>query len=179
MFATEKEMQKSFEEHLRSIFHDNEAIIASQVEGLFGVPDVVLLEPPSGRTAHIIAMELKLSSWKKALTQAFRYKSFAWEAYVVLDASRSNSAINNIAEFREKNIGLATYSVERSFVVHCRPRIERPYCIHLTEKLVALFDQEVAVSNIKRKRPSRIDGFGKVFTESIAKQISKYPSISN
>ncbi len=169
MFNTEKDMQASFEAHLRSKFREDEAIIASQVNGLFGVPDVVLLEPPQGRTGHIVAMELKLSAWKRALVQAFRYRSFAWESYVVLDAGRANVAVSKLDEFRKRNIGLATYSCRCEFVIHCRPSIKRPYSPQLSEKMVTFFHKDTTGKCRCEKKPSRVRGLGKTFYEALGK----------
>ena len=167
-------MQVSFESHLRSTFNKDEVIIASQVDGLFGVPDVVLIEHPQGGTGHIVAMELKLSSWRRrALVQAFRYRSFAWESYVVLDASRApHAAISQLDEFRKRNIGLATYSCCCEFVIYCRPRIQQPYSANISEKVASLFHQDAIDGHLNKKRPSRIDGLGKVFSETLGKRVA-------
>jgi hypothetical protein len=171
MFNSEKDMQISFEAHLRTKFESDEAIIASQVDGLFGIPDVVLLEPPHGQTGHVVAMELKLSAWKKALVQAFRYRSFAWESYVVLDACRANVARSKLDEFRKRNIGLATYSSCCEFVVHCRPSIRRPYSPQLSEKIVSLFHKDSVDRCSEKQRPSRASGLGKAFLETTGKRM--------
>lgn len=48
-------------------------------KGLFGIPDLLLF---NGR---IIAIEFKLKNWKQAIKQAYRYKSFSEQVYVLLD----------------------------------------------------------------------------------------------
>lgn len=72
----------------------------------------------------IIAVEAKLRDWKKAIWQASRYKTFANESWVLLDEKHSNPAINNIAEFKKFNIGLATFSTNGYYDVHFSPRKE-------------------------------------------------------
>jgi hypothetical protein len=57
-------------------------------------------------TDLVVSVEAKLRDWKKALTQAQRYKRFSDLAFVLLDGAQSASAIKNIEEFRGKNIGL-------------------------------------------------------------------------
>ncbi|PHR95024.1 MAG: hypothetical protein COA68_17720 [Oceanobacter sp.] len=72
----------------------------------------------------IIAVEAKLRDWKKAVWQASRYKIFSNESWVVLDKKHSNSAINNLDEFKKFNIGLATFSPKGCYQVHFTPERE-------------------------------------------------------
>ena len=54
----------------------------------------------------IIAIEVKLSNWKRALIQAFKYTIFANQSYVAMDADYVHRAGANIDEFQKYNIGL-------------------------------------------------------------------------
>lgn len=57
---------------------------------------------------EIVAIEAKLSDWRRALGQAYRHLDFAQRSFVLLDATRSASAIQNIVQFKRLNVGLIT-----------------------------------------------------------------------
>lgn len=77
-----------------------------------GVPDFVLYHCVSGSIHYVIAIEFKLSNWRRALLQAFRYRNFANESYVILDRAHAARAIDTVKEFREANIGLITINTD-------------------------------------------------------------------
>lgn len=74
----------------------------------------------------IVAVEVKLTNWKRALYQAARYQDFANEAWVVLDHERAGSAIENSERFTRFNVGLATLDARRNLRIVFRPRFELP-----------------------------------------------------
>ncbi|MGF1706494.1 hypothetical protein [Enterovibrio baiacu] len=76
--------------------------------------------------SSIVGIEAKLKDWKKALWQASRYKTFATEAWVMLDRKHATSAIKNIDKFENFNIGLATFSSEGHYFEHFSPKKEVP-----------------------------------------------------
>jgi hypothetical protein len=49
---------------------------------------------PISIAKKIIAVEAKLTDWKRAISQAYRYQRYANQAWVVLDASRARGAVN-------------------------------------------------------------------------------------
>lgn len=55
---------------------------------------------------NVISFEAKLRNWKKALTQAYRYKRFSNYSFVLLDEKYINPALKNISLFKKYNIGL-------------------------------------------------------------------------
>jgi hypothetical protein len=55
---------------------------------------------------EIIAIEAKLTRWKKALNQAVSYLRFADESYVVLPQSHARKAIEAREDFRAAGVGL-------------------------------------------------------------------------
>lgn len=73
-----------------------------------------------------IAIEAKLKNWRRALTQAFRYKWFADKSFVVLDSKHFKPALNNIGEFKKLNVGLAEIAKEGQLVIHYKPQKEAP-----------------------------------------------------
>ena len=73
-------------------------------KGLFGIPDLVIVNSDPLRFGckeylQIIAFEMKLMKWKRALTQAYRYKAFANYSYVLIDMDYVSPAIRNIEQF--------------------------------------------------------------------------------
>lgn len=67
----------------------------------------------------IIAIEVKLTNWKRALIQAFKYTIFANQSYVAMDADYVHRAKANMDEFQKYNIGLLSITdrgeIERIF----------------------------------------------------------------
>lgn len=60
---------------------------------------------------RIIAIEAKLSEWRRVLVQAYRNLQFADESWVVLDHSCVKPALAQLERFRSTGVGLA--SVDR------------------------------------------------------------------
>lgn len=73
-----------------------------------------------------IAIEAKLKDWRRALTQAYRYKWFADKSYVFLPQENINVPQNNIDLFRAYNVGLASVSNEKGLEVLFSPIAETP-----------------------------------------------------
>ena len=99
--------------------------------GLFGIPDVVLAlldsETAPKKVIHSIAFEMKLSNWKRALIQAYKYRAFSEYSYVILDNAHINPAIKNIEMFQTSNIGLLSININGDIEKHYKPRKEKPY----------------------------------------------------
>ncbi len=85
------------------------------------------------------AIEAKLKDWKRALSQAHRYKWFAEYSYVVLDAHYSQPAIQNIGLFRKFNIGLATITPDGEFTRIFNPIRQKP----LDATMQILFSEKI------------------------------------
>ena len=106
-----------------------------EVEGLFGVPDVVVAFGKRGsrgqRIVRTFAFEVKRHNWRRALVQAFRYAAFAHYSHVVLDAARVGRALDEIARFERANIGLISVGVDGAVTWHFRPRFRSPYAPRL------------------------------------------------
>lgn len=75
----------------------------------------------------IVSIEAKLTDWKRALRQAFRYREFSNQSWVLLDASRASSAIANLDIFQRGNIGLATFSTLKELRIHYEPSFENSF----------------------------------------------------
>jgi hypothetical protein len=70
----------------------------------FGIADLIWA---SSDGSTIIAFEMKLTDWKKAIGQAYRYRYFSNQAYVVLPAT--SAVEQNQHVFEAANIGLILY----------------------------------------------------------------------
>jgi hypothetical protein len=84
----------------------------------YGIADFVWVEKSSidffGKTffsgaVKIVSFELKLSKWKQALTQAYRYSYFSDLAVVVLPTKTCAVASKHLALFKKMRIGLWRY----------------------------------------------------------------------
>lgn len=125
MFNTEKALVESTLPMLDSFFSTGDSIkVVQEPKGLFGIPDILL------DNGHIVAIEFKLTKWKRALEQAYRYRSFSSESYVFLDNDFIDSAVKNIEKFQRYNIGLCGVSRERIVLYHA-PIYKEPYSENL------------------------------------------------
>lgn len=55
---------------------------------------------------EVIAVEAKISNWKRGLYQAYRYKQYADKSYLALHTNYLQRAMKNISIFIDLNIGL-------------------------------------------------------------------------
>ena len=117
-----------------------------ELRGLFGIPDVVaacLHRREARPRIRSIAFEMKLSDWRRGLAQAFRYRSFACECYLVLDQTRIRPALDHTEHFVRANVGLIGIDSQRGFTVHHRPHYEPPFCRDLAKVLEAIVMKRV------------------------------------
>ena len=96
----------------------------------FGIADLIWVCLPAGICAgkgrsgnaqlpegnlskiHITAFEMKLSEWRKALSQAYRYRYFADRSIVVLPPAKAKLAKEALDIFRELEIGLWSFDAQ-------------------------------------------------------------------
>ncbi len=135
MFNSEQEMSIVFEKFLKENFGNT---YLKECKGLFGVPDFVYYDKNEEKT-ELIAFELKLKDWKRAIKQAFRYKSFSNISYVVIPSVGVHLAVKNIELFRKYNIGLAGFNSLQEFEILFKPKSELPYSYNLNDKILQSF----------------------------------------
>jgi hypothetical protein len=120
---------------------------ALELEGLFGIPDLVLAFGRHDRTGRPMlrtcAFEMKLSDWKRAIAQAFRYQAFAQCSSVVMDEASVDSAIASIESFHRANIGLISVSISGGLRIHHRPLVRSPYAEHLKRRFITIASSNV------------------------------------
>lgn len=105
-----KQITKIIDEKIRNM--NLEVLCKLEVSAPGCIPDMILVEEKFDSIYYLIAIEFKLTNWRRAIYQAFRYRNFDNESYVILDRKRADAAIKNLKEFERVNIGLIT--VERS-----------------------------------------------------------------
>lgn len=133
MFSSEAELVefslplliKEFEKEGNTISYIEEP------KGLFGIPDVVIFN------GNIVSIEYKLKNWKQAIKQAYRYKSFSYESYVILDMEYVESAKKNLEIFTKFNIGLGAVSNETVEFFY-KPNGKKPFNDILSERALIL-----------------------------------------
>ena len=122
MFETEQEMVIALISILKSkslsINQARDFVIMQEVEGLVGRPDILL---KSKKNKKIITIELKLKNWKRALAQAYKYKSFSDISYVCMDESNIDSVLKHLDMFEKYNIGLITISKNKKATIVHKP----------------------------------------------------------
>jgi hypothetical protein len=101
--------------------------------------------------AHVTAVELKLSNWRKALRQADNLAFGADRSWVVLDEGRAASAATQADQFRAFGVGLAVVGPDTGLRIVARPagrRPERWLRALVAESAWSLAESEVAASTV-------------------------------
>jgi hypothetical protein len=108
-------------------------------KGLFGIPDLVVVDVDCNRQPQQLfcaaAFEMKLSNWRRAIMQAFRYRAFAEKSFVVLDNAFVRPALRNIEIFQRASIGLISIDYDGNLIRHYEPKEVTPYCESLRGNL--------------------------------------------
>lgn len=68
--------------------------------------------------ARLIAVEAKISDWRRVLIQAYRNLQFADESWVVMDHVFARPAIAQLDRFRAAGVGLASVERGRGLFIH-------------------------------------------------------------
>lgn len=82
---------------------------------------------PRAPLTRLYAIEAKIKDWKRALYQATRYAEFADQSWVLLDNHYRIPAINQLAEFSKRNIGLLTLSNNGDVEIRFTPSEKSPH----------------------------------------------------
>jgi hypothetical protein len=83
-----------------------------------GRTDVVAV----ANTDTLIAIEVKLQDWKRALQQAYRNTCFAHRSFVLLPKSTALTALSRLAEFERRGVGLCYIDGVDIIVLQDSPR---------------------------------------------------------
>lgn len=100
----------------------------------------------------LMAFEMKLKDWKKALGQAYRYSYFADHAVVVLPLESIGRARANMDVFRKMGIGLWSFDVASETIeaIH-HSKISKPRNGSAKEKAVALLRRRSKFRNLLKQ----------------------------
>lgn len=63
------------------------------------------------------AFEVKLSNWRKGLTQAHRYRYFANAAILVMPNNKISSALNYLNTFKKISVGLWAFDIDSQRII--------------------------------------------------------------
>lgn len=129
MYSSEVRMSKVFENFLEKKIINSIQDYACEVVNLDGIPDFVLFEKTKSKLniKYTVAFELKLKNWKQAMRQAFKYKVFSNESYVLMPKANIGPALKNIDQFKKYNIGLATLDNDGVFKIILSPKKHPPF----------------------------------------------------
>lgn len=144
---------KLFQQAFESPFIKNvvEALIYPTVayiepKGFFGIPDLVVANLSNSdiklEVFRTFAFEMKLSNWKRALVQAYRYRAFVNFSFVVLDRCNIKPALIHIDQFVLSNIGLISIDSTGFMSLHYFPNHDDPYSMSLKQKLENMILQQ-------------------------------------
>jgi len=98
---------------------------------------------------RIIAVEAKLSEWRRVLVQAYRNLQFADESWVVLDHARVKPALAQLERFRSTGVGLASVDrLSQGVIIHLSASASGP--MSLTKRWHA---QAVLAARAASRRP--------------------------
>ncbi len=134
-FETENEMATLFKHFFNSNIEETNIEFREECKRLFGIPDAVFIEKKDNFIRHIVAFELKLKKWQRALIQAFKYKNFANQSFVIIDEHYITPAIKNIDKFIHFNIGIASFNKNKELKIFYYPKIKKPFSNEYYEKL--------------------------------------------
>ena len=99
--------EKTFVARLTSLLKENDALFSCSHAGHefnYGSGRVDILVHSS--KGDLIAFEAKLTKWRDALHQAYRARSFAHFAYVIMPMKAARVAMRNSREFEIRGVGL-------------------------------------------------------------------------
>lgn len=134
-FRTEEELLNTARgssslQHFTNLYSHTTCLV--EPLGLFGIPDLVIashdLSWEEPQSIMGFAFEMKLSNWKRALAQAFRYRAFAEMSFVVLDEDYIGRALKQIERFQIANVGLLSTDIEGNLRIYHQPSHCLPFC---------------------------------------------------
>lgn len=121
---------------LDEISYNNNVKVLKEFDGIISIPDFLLVIEGKNINPYLISIELKLKNWKRALNQAYRYKAFCNEAYVIMDSTSISRVFNHLNDFRKANIGVATFDTKLNIKIYNEPVSSLPYSKFYSNKFI-------------------------------------------
>lgn len=103
--------------------------------------------------APIISIEAKLSDWRRALLQAFRYTQYSHESWVLLDTANTPAAIKELRQFKRTGIGLASFSTDGQLFIHQHAKLRKPSSEEKFWRAQALISRTNTIKSTNQSRP--------------------------
>lgn len=104
------------------------------------------IKQPQPIAKKIASYEAKLKNWRRALEQAYRYKDFSNQSWVIMDEYHISPALEKLKEFSSRNIGLASINTRGIIKVHSKIKNEEPrsrlYNWTANAKIAAILDEK-------------------------------------
>ena len=169
MFDTELRMHKYFEDFLKKKICNKNIDYLYEVDNLYGIPDYVLFEKTKKNIKYILSIELKLKNWKQGLIQAFRYKNFSNDVFLVIDSKNISSALKQINDFVKYNVGLASFDENKNFYIYYLPISEIPHSDFYTNNLIKEIQESRKLCQVKNK----LNLWKKAYSEELIKKLKK------
>lgn len=84
------------------------------------------LDSVSSPIDTVVSIEAKLRDWRRALRQAYRYREFSNQSWVLMDAYRVSPALAQIQQFIRSGVGLASINTSGELFIHHAPTVAAP-----------------------------------------------------
>jgi hypothetical protein len=103
----------------------------------------------------LTAFEMKLTNWKKAIQQAYRYSYFADNSIVVLPSDRKVAVLQQIELFKQMEIGLWFFDKKTNIInKEFTPSRKGPRNLSAKEKAVSLFARKFYLRSLSECKDS-------------------------
>lgn len=113
MFEKEKDLVDNFLGSIEKESPWGDILVATEFSYSRGRADIVILSNKN----TIIAIEAKLTHWKRALEQAYRNSCFAEENYILLPKKTAFVAIRHSQEFKKRGVGICCFNDDEISIV--------------------------------------------------------------
>jgi len=98
------------------------------------------------RRVTVLAFEMKLKDWRRALAQAVRYRYFADAVFVVLPPPAAACARKSLVTFRDMRVGLWSFDKQTERIHKMfTPRRSRPLSPAARQKAIAILSHKLKI----------------------------------
>jgi hypothetical protein len=104
------------------------------------------------RRRQLHTFEAKLTDWRRALKQAFRYRYFSDKAIVVMPFENAKLAIASLDSFKQLSVGLWSFDQKRGRIQeHYTPTKVSAFNPEAKEKAVSMISSKVNLRKLREK----------------------------
>lgn len=146
-----------FSQKLHSKSKKSKTIVSREVciSG-YGIADIVTIswDPSKGDIDDLLhntkeisptirAFEVKVSNWRKALTQAYRYRYFANSSIIVLPTEKLRTPLKYLDTFRKIKVGLWGFDKNKNLLKKIfTPKISKPLSKKYYNNIFSYFSED-------------------------------------